>query len=671
MTGGHPLQLRVRRKRIPTIKTRRPALRVLVGIFFALLALSPPARAAVTVASPGGQASVAVSQAHDGAISWSVSWRGRRVLDPAPIGLRFEGERDGKWRIADVVRRSHDEQVTGLIGKTSSARDRYNEAVLSLSGGRYPLELVVRAYDDGVAYRWRFRTSSAYAITDEQAGFGIPGSARAWAMPAAGFNSPYEDYYRDATLIAAAPADTLVTLPLLMRRGDVWAGVTEAALHDWAGLYLVRHDGQPGLGSRLSPRPDRPGVAVIGDAGEHLSPWRVAMLGDAPGRLIESNLVTLLNPPADRRDWSWIKPGKTSFPWWNDYVWPNQSFVPGLNTATMKAYIDFDADHGIPFHTLDGFEDKAWYGGAILPDGTPQDLTRAAPGIDIDDVLAHARRRGVGIRVWCHWLPLRAQLDQALDQWARWGVSGLMVDFMDRDDQEMVAFYDEVARKAADRHMTVIYHGAFKPTGENRTWPNVLTREAVRGTEYNKFDDNPGSTPRHEATIPFTRMLAGPMDTHQGGFDQVLPGAFHNKSNAPQVMGTRARALATYIVQENAAPMVADTPANYLGAAEFDFIARTPVTWDETRVLAGDVGKYIVIVRRKGSEWWLGAITDGQARTLRVQLPMSTSGRWMLDGYADTTDIRSARHVQFRIDDRSVELNLAAAGGFAARLSAQ
>ena len=645
-------------------------LRAVVSVTFAASMLVSSAPAQVVVSSPDGRAAATVSFAPDGATRWSVSWRGNAVLDAAPIGLRFADTPRPALRVVTVVRRSHDGMVTGLLGKASAARDRYTEAVLALSGGAVPLELVVRAYEDGVAYRWQFRTPGTFAIADEDAGFGVPSSAQAWVATAKNFGSSYEEYYRNDLLAKAAPDDTLLTLPLLVRRGAVWAGITEAALHDWAGLYLIRHDGQPGLDSRLSPRLDRPGVAVIGGAGLHLSPWRVVLLGDAPGRLIESNLVTLLNPPPDERDWSWVQTGKTSFPWWNDYVWPGQPFTPGLNTATMDAYIDFDADHGIPFHTLDGFKDQAWYGGPIEPDGTFQNLTHARREIDMGEILARAARRGVRLRLWCHWIPLRAQLDTALDQWEKWGIAGLMVDFMNRDDQEMVAFYDEVARKAADHHLTVVYHGAFKPTGENRTWPNLVSREAVRGTEYNKFDNNPGSTPAHEATTPFTRMLAGPMDIHEGGFDAVSPADFRIRYTAPQVMGTRARALATYVVEENELPMVADTPANYVGATGFDFVAQTPATWDETRVLAGEVGRYVVIARRKGTEWWLGAITDGHARTLSVQLSMLRATGWTLDGYADADADRAAKHVSLRVKHgERLILRLAEAGGFAARLT--
>jgi alpha-glucosidase len=641
-----------------------------------VLCLARPVAAAVVVTSPDARAAVTVSISAEGMAGWSVAWRGKPVLDRAPIGLRFNGVARTALRLTGVIRHSHDAVVTGLLGKASTARDRYNEAVLAFAGGAVPLELVVRAYDDGVAYRWRFQTAGDFALAEEDGGFGVPASAHAWVAPAADFISSHESYYRADTLAKAAPDNALLTLPLLIERGGTWAGMTEAAVHDWAGLYLIRHDGQPGLTARLSPRLDRPGVAVIGGAGLHVSPWRVVMLGDSAGRLIESNLVALLNPPPDARDWSWISPGKTSFPWWNDYVWPGMPVAagrpaePGLNTATMDAYIDFDADHGIAHHTLDGFRDQAWYPGPIQPDGSFQDLTRARPEIDMTEILDRARRRGVRLRLWCHWQPLRAQIDAAFDQWQKWGIEGVMVDFMDRNDQDMVAFYDEVARKAADHHLTVVFHGTSEPTGESRTWPNVLSREAVRGTEYNKFPDNPGSTPLHELTIPFTRMLAGAMDTHEGGFDAVAPADFRNRNAAPQVMGTRARALAIYVVQDNALPMVADTPAHYTNAPGFAFVAQTPVTWDETRVLAGQPGQYVVIARRKGKAWWLGAMTDGQARTLIVRLAMLRGGHWQLDGYADDRSPNMPEHVTARVDaGQTLVLHMAAAGGYAARLS--
>ena len=648
----------------------------------AIIGLAPAAMAGVSVRSPDGRAAATVSFDANGRPTWTVAWRGRVVLEPASIALRFQGEASPALRLGRVTCSRHDAPVRGLIGKASSARERYSEAVITLKGASRPLALVVRAYDDGVAYRWRFRTRARFALADEDAGFGVPDDAQVWATMADkdGFQSSYETYYRTGPPQLATDPGRLVLLPMLAHRGGAYVGITEAALHDWAGLYLVRRNGVSGFGSRLSPRLDQPGVAVVGGAGEHLSPWRVAMLGDAPGRLIESNLVSLLNAPPDRRDWSWVKPGKTSFPWWNDYWWPGASFTPGLNTATMDAYVDFDARRGIPYHTLDGYKGEAWYGGPIGPDGTAQDLTHAGPGIDMPALLAHAKARGVRIRVWCHWKPLKAQLDLALETWERWGVAGIMVDFMNRDDQEMVAFYDEVARKAADHHLTVVYHGAFKPTGIGRTWPNVIAYEAVRGTEYDKFPqtpDNPadpenlGSTAVHEATTPFVRMLAGPMDIHEGGWDYAAPGHLVHRQTAPQVIGTRARALATYIVEENGSPMLADSPARYDADPQgLDFAAKIPAAWDETKVLASEVGRYVVIARRKGRDWWLGAVSDADARTVSVPLTLPGARSWRLDGYADDGETRRARRDTGVVQSGdSITLKLGRAGGYAARLS--
>lgn len=624
----------------------------------------------VAVQSPDGNVRITVSTAAAKDVVWRVDWHGEPVLAAAPIGLRFAGKAAPAQRIAEVSLSTHDQHVTGLIGKASEARDQYNEAVIAVAGDSQPLELVVRAYDDGAAYRWRFRTDGPFSLAAETAGFGIADSARIWATTVKGFDSSYEEYYRTGSPEQATTPGALVTLPVLFHSGRAWGAITEAALHDWSGLYVTRSGAGSGLHGTLAPRLDVPGVAVIGTAGEHVSPWRVVMLGDAPGRLIESNLVTVLNPPPDDRDWSWVKPGKTSFPWWNNFVIPVKGSKPGLNTATMKAYIDFDAANGIRYHTLDGFEGEAWYGGPIDHNDIPQDVTRARPAIDMPEVLRYAKARGVEIRLWTHWKPFSLQIDKAFDTWAAWGIKGIMVDFMNRDDQQMVAFYDEVARKAADHRMTVVYHGAHKPTGSNRTWPNVLSYEAVRGTEYNKFGDNPGSTAEHEAIIPFTRMLAGPLDVHQGGFTYVAPDKVDASLAVPAVVGTRARSLADYVVLDNQLAMIADAPAHYADAIGFDFILAVPTAWDETRVLAGEVGDQIVVARRKGRAWWLGAKTDASAREVTVKLAMLGPGDWRIDAFADVGETRTARHTRGTVHaGDTLTLRMGTAGGYAARIT--
>ncbi len=307
------------------------------------------------------------------------------------------------------------------------------------------------------------------------------------------------------------------------------------------------------------------------------------MVADAPGRLIESNLVFHLSAPSQIADPSWIKPGKTTFPWWNGYVLPGVDFKPGVNTATMKHYIDFCAAHGIPYHSLDGL-DIAWYGGPIQPNGTT-DITKAAPSIDMPELLRYAREKNVRLRLWLHWLALKPQIDEAFRVYEAWGIEGVMVDFMDRDDQEMVAFYHEMASKAAQHHLTVTLHGAYKPTGLERTWPNVLNYEAALNQEYDKWEKpgEPGTPPAHNLDIAFVRMLAGPLDYHQGGMRSVLPENYQPHDKGPSVQGTRGHQLAMYVVYQNHLPMLADYPAAYEGQAGLDFLAEVPATWDETR----------------------------------------------------------------------------------------
>ncbi len=408
---------------------------------------------------------------------------------------------------------------------------------------------------------------------------------------------------------------------LLESPKQAWLAVTEANLTDYAGMYLSGVDGKPGtLVSKLSPLPDRKDRAKVIGKTPLASPWRVLMIADDPGRLIESHVVFHLNDPPAIKDTSWIKPGKTTFPWWNHYVLEGVDFKPGVNTATMKHYIDFCAEQGIPYHSLDGL-DIAWYGGPIQPRG-PTDVTKTAPSIDLREVLQHAKEKGVRLRLWMHWKALKPQLDEAFRKYEEWGIEGVMIDFMDRDDQEMVRWYHEVAEKAASRRLTVTWHGAYKPTGMERTWPNVLSYEAALNQEYNKWQPPgvKGTPPEHNLDIAFVRMLAGPLDYHQGGMRSVLPENYRFRDVAPPVQGTRGHQLAMYVVYQNHLPMLADYPQAYRGQPGLDFLVRVPANWNETRVLHAEMGQCLVIARRSQDAWYLGGMTAAQGRELELPL---------------------------------------------------
>jgi alpha-glucosidase len=403
-----------------------------------------------------------------------------------------------------------------------------------------------------------------------------------------------------------------------------------------------------------------------------VSPWRILMISDDPGQLLESNIILHLSDPPAIEDTSWIKPGKTTFPWWNHYVLEGVDFKPGVNTATMKHYIDFCAEQGIPYHSLDGL-DIAWYGGPIAPNG-PTDVTTAAPSIDMPELLRYAKEKGVRLRLWMHWKALKPQIDEAFATYERWGIEGVMVDFMDRDDQEMVRFYHEMARKAARHHLTVTLHGAYKPTGMERTWPNVLTYEAVLNQEYNKWRGpaDRGTPPAHNLDVAFIRMLAGPLDYHQGGMRNVLPENYHFRDIAPPVPGTRGHQLAMYVVYQNHLSMMADYPAAYRGQPGLKFLVEVPTTWDETRVLHAEFGKCIVIARRKGDVWYLGGMTAGEARTLTLPLRILGDGSYRAELYEDQlADGPTAVSLRKQIvsADKPLEVVIPRAGGFVGRLS--
>jgi alpha-glucosidase len=618
-----------------------PAL-VLAPIASSLLPAESPL---VRVRSPGGDVSIELDLEREGAGKgiprWRAGFKGRPIVLPSRLGFELErgAALGGPCTVESVETGSRRAEYEVFPGKRRRAADHFTEAVITLREQAPPArrwELVLRAYDDGAALRYRFPVQDGWpglVIAAERTEIDLPADAVAFALPLNGFTTSYEKFY-ERKRVPEVPPDWLLGLPLLVEcPGRGWAAITEANLTEFAGMYLARAgNGAATLASRLSPLPGEPGVAVEASL-PHASPWRVVLLGDDPGRLVESDLVLHLNEPCAIADTSWIRPGKTTFPWWNGYHLEEVGFKPGLNTDTMKHYIDFCAESGIPYHSLDGHDGVAWYGGPIVP-YRGADITKALPGIDLEGVIAHARAKGVRLRLWMHWEAARAHMDRAFPLYREWGIEGVMIDFMDRDDQEMVRFIRDLVRKAAENRLTVTLHGSPKPTGLERTYPNLLTSEGVLNLEYDKWDPA-GCTPEHEVTVPFTRMLAGPLDFHQGSFRGVTVERFAPRNVAPLVMGTPGRTLASYVVYQNHLPMVADYPSAYRGHPGLEMLARIPCSWDDTRVLSGKVGEHAVIARRHGREWYIGAMNDRTPRALEVSLSFLEPGRHRAETFAD------------------------------------
>jgi alpha-glucosidase len=615
----------------------------------------------------------------DRAPFYQVTLDGETVIEKSRMGLQFQGSGALQdLKLEGTQHLSGTETYVMPLGKNSHINDPYEEYTFALKESHAPyreLNIIFRVFNDGVAFRYFIPKQAAisdFVISEELTSINPAATPKIYGIRLP-FNSSYEWYYRTGSIDLFKNGETIGLPMLIQYPSGKTLGITEADLTDYAGLYLEHADENPaGFVARLAPWPNEPDVKVRGTA-PFASPWRVFMVGDSAKVVVESNIVTDLNPPQAFDDTSWIHPGKIQFPWWNNYVVPNPpaGITPGLNTWTLKHYIDFCAENHIEYHSIDG-TNEAWYGGPTDPYGG-QDITKAIPEIDLPQVLSYAKSKGVGTRIWLHWAGLYKDLDHALDTYESWGVSGIMLDFVNHDDQPLIRWYNEVLKKTAAHHLTVTFHGIFKPTGAFRTYPNLLVHEGVLGTEYDKWSDT-GSTPEHEINVAYVRMMAGPLDVHQGSFRPIAPKDYKPTWTAPRAIGTLAREIAAYVVYENHLPMLADYPEAYTAKADaFQFVQEVPEVWDETHLLAGEVGKYITIGRRSGSTWYLGSMTDSDPREIAVPLDFLGTGKYVAEIYSDAadSDIIPDDLVIKRMDvtpSSILSLTLSPAGGNAARI---
>lgn len=628
------------------------------------------------VTSPDGKVRISFSQAPDGSPLYAVSYDGRPVIAPSALGLTLTvgGRLAQNLTVTNSTERRGEEHYR-LVGKVSEVNTAYVERTIELAepadrgAAARRLTLTFRAYDDGAAFRYSVPTDGpleAVSLVAENTQFGFAGNETCWGLNLGRVNSSHEGEF-DPIPAARLRATALYDAPLVCQApGGPAFALAEADLTNYAGMYLSgRGDGRPGVEVSLAPHPADRNVVVRTRIGSPLTtPWRVIMTADQPGHLIESTLITDLNPDPSF-DPSWVRPGRSAWDWWNggqlDGL-PNS----GMNTETFKRFIDFAAANDLEYVMID----EGWYrgagGGGVVRPGV--DVTKTIPEIDIPALVAYGRERGVGIWLWLNWIALDAQFDAALDQYQAWGIAGVKVDFMDRDDQPMVDWFHRLLGQAADHRLMVNLHGAYHPTGLYRTFPNFLTQEGVMGAEYNKWSARVTAT--HNVTLPYTRMLVGPMDYTGGGFANVTPETFQNRFLRPTVMTTRAHNLAMFVVYDSPLAIVADSPDVYAGQPELDFIQAVPTVWDETRFIAGEIGQSVVIARRKGRDWYVGAMTNEQARTIEVPLQFLGRGaftaRIYQDGATPTDTVRENRPVT---DGATLTLNLAGSGGAAVRIT--
>jgi alpha-glucosidase len=654
----------------------------------------------VVLKSPNGELEMSIAtvrgqavQDAGGQLAYRVTFRGKAVLNWSNLGLAMEGlpVLGAAVRIESSQPSSQDQTWNSVTGKANPIRNHYNavtvQTVETAAGGRR-LSIEARAFDDGVAFRYAVPAQPSVQemrISNEATQFRFTKDATTWPLILRDFQTSSEDDYHELTVSALHP-EYLVALPLLVEvPGAAWVGLTEANIDDWAGLFvhtadqniltarlapLVEDRTAPHIPWPIDPKAEPSMISVVRQAPAN-SPWRVLMIADDPGRLVESNMVVNLNPPSAIADTSWIKPGKTSWDWWSGSLAKGVSFRPGMNTDTMKHYIDFSSRNGFPYMLIDaGWAGRAAAGGRGAS-GSGADLTKTSANIDMPALLDYAKSKNVRLWLWSHWTDIDRQVDEAFPLFEKWGIAGVKIDFMDRADQWMANWYRQIAKKAADHHLLLDYHGAFKPDGLRRTYPNVLTREGVMGAEYNKWSAR--ETPVHNTTLPFTRMLAGPMDYTPGGFENVTKDQFEARNSNPMVMGTRVHQTALFVVFESAFQMVADYPGAYDGQKETEFLKAVPATWDETRVINGRPARFITIARRSGREWYVGSITNWDPRELDLPLSFLGAGSYNAEIYADgpnaATQAKDSVLEKRSVDAKTVlKLKLAPGGGAAIRL---
>ena len=607
----------------------------------ALLATAASGKGVQRLNSPDGKLVVEVNLGQE--ITWSLSREGVTLLEPSAISMTLDdGTVFGRGeKLRKISRRDVKTTQTPLYYTKATVPEAYREMTLAFK----EFSLVFRAYDEGVAYRFVAGRKAPFKVKAEQAGFRFPGDPKAFVPYTrkskdnfeCQFFTSFESQYTYQHLSAWTPG-RLAFLPVTVDLpGGLKVCLTESDLQDYPGLYLSHSDRDAALEAVFAPYPreiEQGGHNLLQGlvrsredyiaevAAKEAFPWRVAIVAAEDKDLLDSDLAWLLGAaPKPEADFSWVRPGKVAWDWWNDWNIRGVDFPAGINNETYEYYIDFAARSGIEYVILD----EGW---AV---NRKADLFQVAPEIDLPRLVAYGRERGVGLILWAGYWAFEKDMEKACRVYSEMGIKGFKVDFMDRDDQPMVRFYARAAEMAAKYHLFLDFHGAFKPSGLQRTWPNVINYEGVFGLENAKWGSLPETDlVKYDVTIPFVRLVAGPADYTQGAMRNATRRNYRPVYAEPMSQGTRCRQLAEYVVFYAPLTMLCDSPSNYLENEEcLRFIASVPTVWDETRPLEGKAGEYVAVARRKGSTWYVGALTDWSGRELTLDLSFIGGGRKM------------------------------------------
>ena len=651
---------------------------LVLALLLALFSLgeSAMAQSNYSLRSPDQRIEVRVRAADR--LSYDVLLNGSLLLQNSTLSMKINNANLGAQpRVRATKQRSENKEIVSPVPQKSvRIREHYNELRLEMAGD---YAVVFRAFNEGVAYRFETSSTQNQAKVDaEEARLNFAGDYNVYYPKEDSFFSHNEREFLNLPL-KQITSTTLASLPaVVVANNGVKIAIAESDVEDYPGLWL-RGAGNNSLEATFAPYPLKEALRRNSDRdlevtekadyiaqtkGARTFPWRIIGIAEKDADLITNQLVYLLARPSQVQDPSWIKPGKVAWDWYNANNIYGVDFKSGINTQTYKYYIDFASRYGIEYVILD----EGWY--------KLGDLLAVAPEINIEELVAYGKKKNVGIILWMVWKTLDDQFDAAFNQAEKWGVKGLKIDFMQRDDQPVINFYHKVCREAARRRMLVDFHGAIRPATMTRTWPNLVNVEGVRGLEQTKWSKY--ANPEHNVTLPFTRMLLGPMDYTPGAMVNSGPERnFAAVFERPMSMGTRVHQLAMYVIYEAPLQMLADSPSHYLREPEvMEFLKPVPTVWDETRVLAAQFGDYISIARRRGQDWYIGAMTDWTSRTLEIDFSFLPAGRFQMVAYEDGPNADRMGHdykaVVNNIDrSKKLTIKLASGGGWAARIHPQ
>lgn len=635
-----------------------------------------------TLTSPNGRIKSTVST---GAVTtFTLYTTTQHILEASPIAMQLaDGQAWGKNTSKAKVRRgSARNTIDAPLYKRAKVADCYN--ALTLTGRGYELEF--RMYDDGMAYRFVGKTHDSVTVRNEEAQFNfakdfeatVPYIINRTKKPGA----PLEEQWWNDQQCQFTPArlsqtnpQNLMAMPftVALDHGERLCMV-EADQENYPGIYLLKDKGDHSL-KAVFPRYPKTTVRgghgniemmvgeredfIAKDRGERTFPWRALIVSQRDGDLVESDMVYRLAAPCRIGDISWIKPGKAAWDWWNNRALSGVDFKAGFNNATYRYFIDFAKAYGLEYILID----EGWFSAKST------DIFDLAPEIDLKQLVDYADSRGVGILLWTGYLSLQRDMEHAISHYAKMGIKGFKIDFLNRDDQPMMAFMKRMAELCAEHHLLVDFHGTGKPSGFQRTYPNVVNYEAVFGLEQMRWSPKTVDMVTHDVTLPFTRMVAGPMDYTPGAMRNSLKDMYAPNKRNPMSQGTRMHQVGLYFCYDAPLNMLSDSPTMYMKDPVCTrFIAAIPTVWDDTRVLDGRLGEYLVVARKHGGRWYIGAINNWDERTVKVTLPDGCRGKLaevMADGINADRVAEDYKHQNVTIStDGQVDIHMAPGGGW-------